>query len=132
MQGLQRFGEAHATALALTGSILMFLGWVLAIVPTFHDLANVWVVVLLALIAFAVVLIPPGVDIFARPGAPGQKRGLVPTLIAAVPAALLFIVAAAELPLSASVRALAIVLELVGMAVYLWAWECNCDATSHA
>lgn len=122
MYGMQRFTRAHAVAFALLGSLLMFIGWVLAIVPTFHDLASEWPVVVVALLAFGAILIPPGADIFYRPGQPGQKRGLFPVLIAAVPAAVLFIVVVAVLPLAPLLRVLAVVLELIGMAIFMASW----------
>lgn len=122
MYGLQDFTRAHASGLAILGSLLMLIGWALAIVPTFHDLSSVWPVVVVALIAFGAVLIPPGADIFYRPGQPGQKRGLIPVLIAAVPAAALFVVVVAVLPLALALRVLAIVVELVGMALFIAAW----------
>jgi hypothetical protein len=126
------FARSHGLPLAVAGSILMFLGWILAIVPTFRDLGSVWPIVLLALIAFAVVLIPPGVDLFARPATPGHKRGPIPVLISTLPAAGLFLITVFELPLAAGVRAAAIVLELVGMAVYVWAWWSYRHVTSPA
>lgn len=122
MDGMRGFTRSHGVALAVAGSLLMFLGWIVAIVPTFHDLRSVWPVVVIALIAFGVVLIPPGLDVFWRPGEPGQKTGLFPVLIAALPAALLFIVAVGVLPLSTGLQVLAIALELGGIVVYLGAW----------
>lgn len=132
MDGWQRFTQAHAVGLALLGSLFMFIGWALAIVPTFHDLASEWPVVIIALIAFGAILIPPGADIFYRPGQPGQKHGLFPVLIAAVPAALLFIVVVAVLPLAPVLRALAVALELVGMALFMAAWGSLTDVTHNA
>lgn len=132
MCGWQRFTCAHAVGLALLGSLLMFIGWALAIVPTFHDLASEWPVVVIALLAFGAILIPPGADIFYRPGQPGQKRGLFPVLIAAVPVAALFIVVVAVLPLAPVLRVLAIVAELAGMAIFMAAWRGLNDVARNA
>lgn len=129
---MRGFTKRHALAIALLGSLLMFVGWVLALVPTFHHLSDEWPVVAVALIAFGAVLIPPGADLFNRLGQPGEKRGLFPVLIAVVPAALLYIVVVVILPLATGLRVLAVILELMGMAVFLVAWGSYGNVTRHA
>lgn len=122
--------------LALAASILMFAGWVLAIVPTFHDLAGVVVVVILGLLLFALVLIPAGMDLFypERPR-PGTKRGLGRAILSVLPAVALIVLTAVVMPLAPIVAALAIAAEVLGIALYLWDWysvQRDGDTAPHA
>ncbi|MDQ2744255.1 MAG: hypothetical protein M3Z66_18445 [Chloroflexota bacterium] len=105
--------------LALLGSLLMFAGWVLAIVPAFQHIHRVALVVVVAIIGFGIVLVPTGLDLFMAPG-PGQKRGLGTLLVSLVPAVALFLITVIVLPLGAFFRGIAIASEFAGMALYGW------------
>lgn len=110
-------------ALALIASVLMFAGWVLAIVPAFHDLAGVVVVLILGLLLFALVLIPAGMDVL-YPGRPraGAKRGLFAAVLAVLPAVALIVLTAVVMPIAPIFAVLAIAAEVLGIALYLWDW----------
>lgn len=112
--------DARFPLLALLGSALMFAGWVLAIVPAFRHLQNVAIVVIVAVIGFALVLIPAGMDMMGA--ASGEKRSLGTIVVSTIPAALLFLITVFALPLETVYRVLAILAELAGMALYLAAW----------
>ncbi len=105
----------------LIGSILMFAGWVLAIVPAFHDLHHVGLVVAAAIIGFGLVLIPAGVNFLTSQPA-GGKRGPGTMVASMTPSAVIFFITVAVVPLGAIVRVLAILCEVAGMAVYGWSW----------
>lgn len=108
--------------LALVGSILMFCGWVLAILPSFVHLQNIVFVVVIALIGFGLVLVPSGLDFVWFPARSNQKRGIGVLLISVLPAAVLFLLTVAILPLSLAFRVVAVVAEFLGMAIYSRAW----------
>ncbi len=110
-------------ALALIASVLMFAGWVLAIVPAFRDLAGVIVVLVLGLLLFALVLIPAGMEALypERPRRDG-KRGLGSALIAVVPAVALIVLTAYVMPIAPIFAVLAIFAEVLGIALYLGDW----------
>ncbi|HZU12682.1 MAG TPA: hypothetical protein VFB58_07565 [Chloroflexota bacterium] len=107
--------------LAFAGSILMFIGWVLALVPAFRLKTHPEIVVplVIAVIAFGVVLIPAGLQFL---GEPGRRRGVSVVFASLVPAALLFILVVVFFPLQPGFRALAIVAEFLGLAGYGWAF----------
>lgn len=104
---------------ALIGSILMFIGWVLAIVPAFHHFKSIALVVVVAIVAFGLAIIPAGLDIFV----PSQKRGAATIIFSLIPAIIIFLVAAFVLPIGGIARLLAIISELAGMALYGWTWH---------
>jgi hypothetical protein len=106
--------------LALIGSMLMFAGWVLAIVPAFHDLHRVALVVGVAVVGFGLVLIPAGVDFLGNQTA--GKRGPRAIIVSMLPSVVLFFITVAVLPLSAIFRVLATICEIGGMAIYGGAW----------
>ncbi|HEX6800359.1 MAG TPA: hypothetical protein VF116_21790 [Ktedonobacterales bacterium] len=110
--------------LALIASVLMFAGWVLAIVPAFHDLAGVVVVLILGLLLFALVLIPAGMDALypERPSMRGAKRGLFAAVLAVLPAVALIVLTAVVMPIAPIFAVLAIAAEVLGIALYLWDW----------
>ena len=111
-------------ALALIASVLMFSGWVLAIVPAFHDLAGVVVVLILGLLLFALVLIPAGMDALypERLSMRGAKRGLFSAIVAVLPAVALIVLTALVMPIAPIFAILAIAAEVLGIAIYLWDW----------
>lgn len=110
-------------ALAFVASALMFAGWVLAIVPAFHDLAGVIVVLVLGLLLFALVLIPAGMDaLYPERPLRGEKRGIGAALIAVLPAVALIVLTAVTMPIAPAFAALAIIAEVLGIALYLGAW----------
>jgi len=111
--------------MALLGSILMFAGWVLAIVPAFHHFHRIAIIVIVAVIGFGVVLIPSGLDILGMPRDAGEKRGTVTLLVSMLPAAVLFVITVVVLPLAPVYRILAIVAEVVGMVAFAWAWRAS-------
>ena len=104
--------------LALVASILMFCGWVLAILPAFTYLQNIVLVAVIALIGFGLVLIPAGLDFVWFPSRPNQKRGAGVLLISVLPGALLFLLTVAILPLSFVFRVAAVIIEFLGVAIY--------------
>ena len=107
---------------AFVGSLLMFVGWLLAIVPAFQHLASVWPVIAIASVAFALVLIPSGLNFFYWPATSDSKRGIGAILWSVIPALVLIVITVAILPIPPVVRILAVVAELVGMGFYGWAW----------
>lgn len=114
--------QTRDMGLALLGSVLMFVGWVLAIVPTFHQVKDVILPVVLGIIGFGIVLVPAGLEFFGRSQeAPGEKRGVGVVFVSILPAAILFAIAVAAFPLSALFRILAVAVELIGMVAYGWA-----------
>lgn len=113
---------ARLVTLALAGSILMFFGWIFAIVPSFQHLQNIALVVGIALIGFGLVLIPSGLDYFWFPARPDQKRGIGVLLISVLPAAILFLLMVVILPISVVFRVIALVAEFFGMAIYSRSW----------
>ena len=108
--------------LALVGSILMFCGWVLAILPAFTYLQNIVLVAVIALIGFGLVLIPAGLDFVWFPSRPNQKRGAGVLLISVLPGALLFLLTVAILTISFAFRVAAVIIEFLGVAIYSRAW----------
>lgn len=116
--------------LALIGSILMFLGWVLAIVPGFRGIKDVAVVIVVAIIGFGVVLIPAGMDLFLQPAQ--GKRNPAAILISVLPSAILFLITVFVIPMEPLIRVLAIVVEVVGVALYVWAWRSTHRGPSEA
>ncbi|CCF86196.1 hypothetical protein [Nitrolancea hollandica] len=108
--------------LALAGSLLMFAGWIFAIVPSFEHLQNIALVVGIAIVGFGLVLIPSGLDFFWFPGRSGQKRGIGVLLVSVLPAAILFLLTVIILPIGAAIRLVALVAEFVGMAIYSRSW----------
>lgn len=113
--------RTRAWVFGLIGSILMFAGWVLAIVPAFHHLHRVALVVAAAIIGFGLVLIPAGVH-FLTSQSEGGKRGPGTIVVSMLPSAVIFFITVAVIPLGAVFRVLAILCEIVGMAVYGWSW----------
>lgn len=111
-------------AVAFVASLLMFVGWALAIVPAFHDLAGIIVVLILGLLLFALVLIPAGMDALypERPPRRGAKRGLAAAIFAVLPAVALIVLTAVVMPIAPIFAILAIAAEVVGIALYLWDW----------
>ena len=110
-------------ALALVASILMFTGWVLGIVPAFHDLAGIIVGLVLGLLLFAFVLMPAGMDALHPVGSRRDaKRGLVTAILSVLPAVGLIMLTAAVMPIHPFFAFLAIAAEVLGIALYLWAW----------
>ena len=110
-------------ALDLVASILMFAGWVLAIVPAFHDLAGVIVVLILGLLLFALILIPAGMDaLYPERPVHGAKRGLLNALVSVLPAVALIVLTAIVMPIAPIFAVLAIAAEALGIALYLWDW----------
>lgn len=105
--------------LALVGSILMFAGWMLAIVPAFHHLHRVALVVVVAVIGFGLVLIPAGIDVLTRQPE-GGKRGPRTIIVSMLPSAVIFFITVAVLQIDVVFRVLAIVCEISGMAIYGW------------
>ncbi len=114
--------SARLVVLALVGSILMFCGWILAILPSFQHLRNIALVVVVALIGFGLVLIPSGLDFIWFPARSSQKRGVGVLLISVLPAAMLFLLTVAILPISLAFRVVAVAAEFLGMAIYSRAW----------
>jgi hypothetical protein len=100
----------------------MFFGWIFAIVPSFDHLRSIALVVGIAIIGFGLVLIPSGLDFFWFPGRSGQKRGIGVLLVSVLPAAILFLITVVILPISATIRLVALVAEFVGMAIYSRSW----------
>lgn len=128
----QRITEGRV-ALALVASVLMFAGWALAIVPAFHDLAGIVVVLVLGLLLFALVLIPAGMDaLYPERPKRGSKRGLGAALIAVLPAVALIVLTAVVMPIAPIFAVLAIVAEVVGIALYLWDWYSGTQRTAGA
>ncbi len=109
---------------ALLGSLLMFAGWVLAIVPSFQHLNQVWLVTALVVVFFGLVLIPSGLDFFfwSAPADSTSKRGVGVIVWSMLPALALMVIAISVLPTPLVTRILAIVTELVGMGLFGWAW----------
>lgn len=114
--------SARLVALALVGSLLMFCGWIIAILPAFQHLRSIALVVVVALIGFGLVLIPSGLDFIWFPPRSNQKRGIGVLLISILPAALLFLITAVILPISLAFQVIAVVTEFLGMAIYGRAW----------
>lgn len=106
---------------ALLGSVLMFIGWVLAIVPAFHHIQRIALVLGVAVVGFGLVLIPLGLDLFLAPASPA-KRGLGTLLISMLPAVILYLIVVTVLPVGTVARVLSLLTELGGMLVYGWAW----------
>ncbi len=113
---------ANVLLAALIGSLLMFAGWVLAIVPAFHHLGQLWLVLAIALVMFGLVLIPSGLDFYFWPAASDSKRGIGAILWSMIPALVLMLFTVAVLPTAPIVRIVAIVVEIAGMGMYGWAW----------
>jgi hypothetical protein len=99
----------------------MFAGWVLAIIPAFRHVQSIALVLVVAVGAFGLVLIPSGLDIFQLPLA-DRGRGPMVLVISMLPAAGLFLATVLILPIGPGFRALAIVAECLGMGMYGWAW----------
>lgn len=110
-------------ALAFVASVLMFVGWVLAIVPAFRDIAGVIVVLILGLLLFALVLIPAGMDaLYPERPRHGAKRGLISAILSVLPAVALIVLTAIVMPIAPIFAILAIAAEVLGIALYLWDW----------
>lgn len=110
-------------ALAFIASVLMFAGWVLAIVPAFRDIAGIIVVLILGLLLFALVLIPAGLDaLYPERLHRGAKRGLISAILSVLPAVALIVLTAVVMPIAPIFAVLAIACEVVGIALYLWDW----------
>ncbi|MGH2449234.1 MAG: hypothetical protein ACRDFS_11625 [Chloroflexota bacterium] len=117
---------ASVLGLALLGSILLFIGWALAIIPAFHHIHSIALVIAIAVVGSGVALIPAGLDVFVQPApGPGEKRGVSVLLVSYLPAIILFVVTVTVLPLSGWIRALALLAEGVGLVVYAFAWRLN-------
>jgi hypothetical protein len=84
-----------------------------------HSIA---LVIGIALIAFALVLIPSSFDVFRVPATLEPKRGLSTLLVSLLPAGLLFLLIVFRLPIGALFRVLAIIAEFLGLGFYGWAW----------
>lgn len=108
--------------MALIGSILMFAGWVLAIVPVFHHVKDFILPLVFGIIGFGIVLIPAGLAFFATAQEPSEKRGVGVVIVSILPAAVLFVVTVAAFPLPTLFRVLALVAEFTGMGAYGWAF----------
>lgn len=111
--------EALDVGLGALGSLLMFAGWVLAVVPLFHHVREFLLPVVLGIIGFGIVLVPAGLDFF---GGPGRKRGASVVIASMLPAAALFIIAVIAFPLTTPFRIAAVIAEFAGMAIYGWAF----------
>lgn len=111
----------HVWVFGLISSILMFAGWVLAIVPAFQDLHRVGLVVAAAVIGFGLVLIPAGVNFLTKRPEEG-KHGPRTIAVSMIPSAVIFLIMVAIIPIDAIFRVLAIVCEVAGMAIYGWSW----------
>jgi hypothetical protein len=98
----------------------MFVGWVLAIVPALHSIKHVIVILVVAVVGFALVLVPAGMELFLQPAQ--TKRGPTAILIAVLPSAVLFLITVLVVPVAPVFRVLAIVAELAGMAIFIWSW----------
>lgn len=110
-------------ALAFIASVLMFAGWVLAIVPAFRDIAGIIVVLILGLLLFALVLIPAGLDaLYPERLHRGAKRGLISAILSVLPAVALIVLTAVVMPIAPVFAVLAIAAEVLGIALYLWDW----------
>ena len=107
-------------ALALAGALLMFAGWLLAILPVFRNLRHLWLVVAVAVLVYGLVLVPSSLDIFVTRR--GGKRGPGTLAVSLVPAVVIFLILVFAEPLHAVASALAIAIELAGIAIYGWAW----------
>ncbi|HZS94700.1 MAG TPA: hypothetical protein VFA78_07875 [Chloroflexota bacterium] len=117
--------------LALIGSILMFAGWVLAIVPVFHHAKDFILPLVLGIIGFGIVLVPAGLAFFATVREPAEKRGVGVVIVSILPAAVLFVITVAAFPLAPLFRVLALVAEFIGMGAYGWAfWAYHRGAAS--
>ncbi|HET7035206.1 MAG TPA: hypothetical protein VFI42_05930 [Thermomicrobiaceae bacterium] len=118
----QRTPSTGQLAWALAGALLMFAGWLLAILPAFRHLHRVWLVVVLAVVLYGLVLVPSSLDIFTNRPRGNGKRGAGTLAISLVPALAIFVILVVVAPLSLLAGVLAIVVELAGMALYGWAW----------
>ena len=105
---------------SLAGALLMFAGWLLAILPVFQHLHRVWLVVVVAVVLYGLVLVPSSLDIFTARAR--GKRGAGALAISLVPALAIFVILVVVAPLSFGLAALALAVEVAGMALYGWAW----------